>query len=304
MSLGEAVTCVPRARSGSPGRSLFGLGLRLLYLLSFVVIAVLFWRGASFYATPVGERAHHEGYWHWKAGGSIGLLLGMVGAGMMVLLLLYSVRKRVKALRRAGAIGRWLDIHIYLGVVGPLLIILHTAFKVGGLVALSFWSMIAVALSGVVGRFLYLHIPRTRVGEELSLLELQRADMALSARLVSEFRLSPDLLDRLQALATPPERRGLLVGLTLLAFDDLRLRGRLRGFARQCRSVPPGLYREFEEVVRQKALAQRRIQFWERLQAAFHYWHVIHKPFAVVMYLFMVVHIAVAVMTGYGWTSR
>ena len=94
------------------------------------------------------------------------------------------------------------------------------------------------------------------------------------------------------------------MGLVLLAFDDLSLRGRLRAFARRCRSVPPGLYREFEEVVRQKALAQRRMQLWERLHAAFHYWHVIHKPFAVVMYLFMVVHIAVAVMTGYGWAGR
>ena len=152
---------------------------------------MLFWRGASFYATPLGERAHHEGYWHWKAGGSIGLLLGMVGAGMMVVLLLYSVRKRVKALRRAGPIARWLDIHIYLGVVGPLLIILHTAFKVGGLVALSFWSMIAVALSGVVGRFLYLHIPRTRAGEELSLRELQHADAAFERPPAGGLRLEP-----------------------------------------------------------------------------------------------------------------
>ncbi|HEY6546446.1 MAG TPA: hypothetical protein VI589_01020, partial [Vicinamibacteria bacterium] len=276
MAVGDVASVRARGRSVSRGPSPFGWGLRLLYLVSFAVIGLLFWRGASFYATPVGERAHHEGYWHWKAGGSIGLLLGVVGAGMMVVLLLYSVRKRVKGLRRAGPIARWLDIHIYLGVVGPLLIILHTAFKVGGLVALSFWSMIAVALSGVLGRFLYIHIPRTRAGEELSLAELQRADVALSARLQGEFGLSPTLMGRLQALATPPERRGLIVGLTLLAFDDLRLRGRLRAFARLCRSVPPDLYREFEDVVRQKALAQRRIQLWERLHAAFHYWHVIH----------------------------
>ena len=40
---------------------------------------------------------------------------------------------------------------------------------------------------------------------------------------------------------------------------------------------------------------------WSQLQGLFHYWHVIHKPFAIVMYLFMIVHIVVASVTGYGW---
>jgi hypothetical protein len=59
--------------------------------------------------------------------------------------------------------------------------------------------------------------------------------------------------------------------------------------------------REFERVVREKAEARRRILLWSRLHDLFHYWHVVHKPFAVVMYVFMVVHVAVAVWTGYTW---
>jgi len=54
-------------------------------------------------------------------------------------------------------------------------------------------------------------------------------------------------------------------------------------------------------VARQKVLVQRRILLWQRLQQLFHYWHVFHKPFAIVMYLFMAVHVTVAVVTGYGW---
>ena len=301
MSLTRATPApVSRERSAS---SAFRFALHLLYAVSFAAILFLVWHGASFYETPLGERARHPGYWHWKAGGAIGLRLGVVGAGMLVLLLLYSVRKRVKALRRAGPLARWLDLHIYLGVVGPLLIVLHTAFKVGGLVALSFWSMVAVALSGVLGRYLYLQIPRTRAGEELTLDELHRLDEELAERLKTEFALRAPLLARFQGLAAPPERRGLLRGLLSLAVDDLKLRGRLREFARVCPSVPPAVVREFESVLRQKALCQRRLQLWERLHEAFHYWHVVHKPFAVVMYLFMVVHIAVAVMTGYGWVG-
>ena len=67
--------------------------------------------------------------------------------------------------------------------------------------------------------------------------------------------------------------------------------------------MPRPVFRDFEQVVRQKALAHRRLLIWDRVQELFHYWHVIHKPFAIVMYLFMVVHIAVALMTGYGWAG-
>ena len=73
-----------------------------LYLAGFVVLAAIALRGSDFYRTPLVERAHHEGYWQWKAGGSIGHKLGVVGSSMMVLMLLYSVRKRVGLLRAGG----------------------------------------------------------------------------------------------------------------------------------------------------------------------------------------------------------
>ena len=57
-------------------------------------------------------------------------------------------------------------------------------------------------------------------------------------------------------------------------------------------------------MVRQKAQVHRRILLWDRVHELFHYWHVLHKPFAVVMYLFMIVHVAVALVTGYGWVGR
>jgi hypothetical protein len=279
-------------------------GLVVVHLLSAAAVVALLLAGADFYRTPLLERAHHEGYWQWKAGGSVGHKLGIVGSSMMVLMLLYSVRKRVGALRRLGPLGRWLDVHIYLGVFGPLLVVLHSTFKVQGLVALSFWSMIVVASSGVLGRYLYLQIPRTRAGEERALAELENEDRELSAQLRTRFRLDEAQLARLEALVALPERTGLLGGFVRLVTDDLRLRSGLRAFARSCRSVPRNVVREFERVVRQKALARRRILLWDRVHELFHYWHVLHKPFALVMYLFMIVHLAVALVTGYGWVGR
>ena len=278
--------------------------LLLLYLLSAAAVLAVAGAGADFYRTPVLERAHHEGYWHWKAGGSIGHKLGIAGSSMMVLMLLYSVRKRVGVLRRAGSLTRWLDVHIFLGVFGPLLVVLHSTFKVQGLVALSFWSMVVVAASGVLGRYLYLQIPRTRAGEELALAELEAEDQELSAQLRTRFRLDEAELARLDALVGVPERTGLLGGFARLVIDDLRLRLVLRRFARSCRSVPRPVVREFERVVRQKAQVRRRILLWDRVHELFHYWHVLHKPFALVMYVFMIVHVAVALATGYAGLDR
>jgi hypothetical protein len=276
--------------------------LILLYAASFGVILLLFARGFDFYRTPLIERAHHAGYWQWKAGGTIGHKLAIVGSSMMVLMLLYSVRKRVGALRKAGSLSRWLDVHIYLGVVGPSLVVLHSTLKVQGLVALSFWSMVVVVASGVLGRYLYLQIPRTRAGEELALAELEGQDRELSERLRTGFRLDDVQLGRLDAVVSiTPARMGLLSGLVRIMVDDLRLRAGLRDFARSCRSVPRPVFREFERVVRQKALVRRRVLLWDRVHELFHYWHVLHKPFALVMYLFLIVHVGVALMTGYAW---
>jgi len=276
----------------------------ILYVAAAALVLVTFARGLDFYRTPLLERAHHEGYWQWKAGGSVGHTLGVVGASMLVLMLLYSVRKRVGVLRRLGPLGLWLDIHIFLGIFGPLLVVLHSTFKVHGLVALSFGSMVIVASSGVLGRYLYMQIPRTRAGEERALVELEAEDRELSGQLRTRFRLDEAQIAGLDALVAIPARVGLLGGFARLVTDDLRLRSGLRAFARSCRSVPGPVFRDFERVVRQKAQVRRRIVLWDRVHELFHYWHVLHKPFAVVMYLFMIVHMAVALITGYGWVGR
>lgn len=283
---------------------MFRATLATLYAAAFCVLAWIAWQAAPFYLTPLGARARHPDYWTFKAGGSAGHMLGVVGSSMMLLLLLYSLRKRVRALRRLGALSRWLDVHIFLGVVGPLFVVLHSSFKVKGLVALSFWSMVVVALSGVLGRYLYLQIPRTRAGEALSLQEVERLDRALGERLRADFGLDDDALRQLEMLAAPPARRGLLGVLLGLLVDELRRGRELRRFARSCRHVPRELLRRFEDVVRQKDAAHRRLMLWDRLHELFHYWHVMHKPFALVMYVFMVVHVAVASLTGYAWGTR
>ena len=294
-------TVLPDSQAAT-GVSGFRLVLMLLYTAGAAVLLLGLYSGRAFYSAPLSERAHAEGYWLFKPGGSVGLPFGIAGATMMTVMLLYSVRKRVPALRGLGPVARWLDVHIFLGIIGPLLIVLHSSFKVQGLVSLSFWSMVAVATSGVLGRYLYLQIPRTRAGAELTLSELVEQDKALTERLRREFGFDEDRLRRLDALASPPERPGLLKALSGLLLADLTLGRRLRALGRES-GAPSPVYRSFMRIVSEKAKLRQRIVLWDALHRLFHYWHVIHKPFAVIMYLFMIVHVAVASMTGYGWSS-
>ena len=227
-------------------------------------------------------------------------MLYAAGLAMMTVMHAYSARKRLKLLRRAGPLRSWLDGHILLGILGPLFVVLHSSFKIGGLVAISFWSMVAVALSGVFGRYLYLQIPRTRAGEELSLADVEKADQELGRRLREEFGADDAFLRELDAASKPPAG-GLASVLGALLLEDLGLRRRRRRqLVRSLRGVPPPLVRELSGIVGQKALLRRRILLWDALHRLFHHWHVVHKPFAIVMYLFVVVHVAVATLTGYG----
>ena len=283
--------------------------LALLYALAAAALAHYLSEGWAYYTTPLIERPHHPQFWSLKPGGTLGRAFGIVGASLMTVMLLYSVRKRAKPLRKAGPLSVWLDFHIFCGVVGPLLVILHSSFKVQGLVALSFWSMIAVALSGVLGRYLYLQIPRTRAGDELTLAQVEDQRRELTRHLREDLQVPEEALRELdhiaQAGASP--QAPLLLLLFRLPWSSAVLRWRLGAFRRrlhkELRDAPRPVLRQVMRAVRQKAMLERRLVLWSRLQQLFHYWHVFHKPFAIVMYLFMVVHIAVALLTGYGWRS-
>jgi hypothetical protein len=290
-----------RAVPARPGL-LFRAVLVLLAIAGFSALLYFAITGASYYLTPVALRARHPAFWDLKPGGELGLRFGAAGLAMMTLMHAYSARKRLRPLRRLGPLRNWLSLHILLGVLGPLFVVLHSSFKIGGLVSISFWSMVAVALSGVFGRYLYLQIPRTRAGEELTLAEVERTDRELTARLRDEFGADDAFLDRLARATSPPATTGLSRTLLRLLAEDVGFhRPRLAELARSLPGLTPQVAKELTRLLREKARLRRRIALWDALHRVFHYWHVAHKPFAIVMYLFVIVHVTVAALTGYAW---
>lgn len=282
----------------------------LLWVIYTVSLALLAWfliEGYSYYSTPYIERPHHEDYRSLRPAGTTGLLFGYAGSAMMILMLIYSVRKRTRLLGRNISLRSLLDFHIYLGVIGPLLIVLHTSFKVQGLVAVSFWSMVAVAASGYFGRYLYLQIPRNIQGSELTLQEMERINAEMTTQLQTRFHLDDSAIVKLEAVTTnfaAGYAGGAWRAVFLLLTDDLvRFLARRRFVRNVMRAVPLPRreLREFTRLAFARALLRRRVALLAQVHQIFHYWHVVHKPFAIIMYLIMLIHIGVAIWTGYGW---
>lgn len=280
--------------------------LTTAYLATLGLLGYLTWRGWSYYAAPLIERPRHPDYWLLKPGGTLGHAFGIMGASLMTIMHVYTLRKRWSVLRRAGRLSAWLDFHIYCGLIGPLFIVLHSSLKVKGLVSISFWSMVAVVSSGFLGRFLYLQVPRRRSGVELSLEEVETVAARQASELEDVYGLSAEDLQDLDAIAAAgSSTTGSLMGLFWrLPWDYVRLRIRLRGFWKRLGRIPGTSVRQLHRLTLERAQLRQRIAVLSRLQELFHYWHVFHKPFAIIMYIFMVVHVGVAIATGYGWSPQ
>ena len=273
--------------------------LVILSLATAGLIAWVLWTGSDYYTTPLVERPHHEDFRAMRPAGRVGHGLGILGSVMLVALLIYSLRKRVRFMQRWGDLRVWLRYHIFLGVVGPILITLHTSFKVDGLVAVSYWSMFAVALSGVFGRYLYQQIPRNVLGETLSSDDIESRNESILVELSENHGMGDQGMSALDKLALGRlENRPALVALFILPVVNMML-------ARQLQSGMVGFSRgsgpKARILARNWVLQTRRLYLFHLIRDLFHWWHVFHKPFAFIMILIMIVHVAVALALGYTW---
>ena len=135
-------------------------------VVAFVLLAVF--DGWEYYRAPLATRGYLPAHQLLRPSGAVGLTLGIAGVLAMLATIPYALRKRWKRLSRLGRLKNWLEVHIFFGVVGPVLITFHTSFKFNGLISVGYWLMMTVWASGFVGRYLYVRIPKTIRGVELS----------------------------------------------------------------------------------------------------------------------------------------
>lgn len=275
-----------------------------LATLTAIVIAVtlyLFYYGASYYGTPMEERFYHSDHAALKPSGVYGHGLGIVGTLLILIGVFgYMARKRYRSLSRLGVLKHWLEFHIFLCTLGPIMILFHTSFKFGGIVSISFWSMVAVVASGVVGRFIYLQIPRTVQGRELSLAEIGEMQEDLTEKIRQE---SGSMADQVLAAwhAVTEERKSHdNPGFIKTYFRDQQLR---KKFSSTLNAIHlEGTNKRVVAALMGIELGiQRKMERLMLMQKLFRYWHIAHLPFALIMLIIMVIHVGVTLAFGYKW---
>ena len=284
-----------------------------IFAAASLIIALSIW-GFDYYRLDLAGRAESPLHPLLRPSGSVGLRLGMLGIALYGVLFLYPIRKRWKWLGSIGKTRHWLDFHVLVGITAPILITFHASFKLRGLAGMAYWIMMAVALSGFIGRYMYAQIPRSLNADQIAFgeLEQQAANLALELERQELFR--PEEIAPLLNVPSQKEIRAMplvKVLATLMRLDLSRpfLVSRLRRRVLSGSEIVTTLggfrkssHYELETViasVRRQSWLRTKMAFLERTHQVFHLWHVVHRPFSYSFAALVVVHVTVVLMLGY-----
>ena len=285
--------------------------LHRLYIGSFFIIGIAVFvllsiNGYDYYSTIPEKRFFQTNHSVLKPSGVLGHGLGILGTLMLIVgVAVYMIRKRARRLFNLGYLKHWLEFHIFLCTVGPLLVLYHTAFKFGGIVAVSFWSMTAAVLSGVIGRFIYLQIPRTIQGNDLDINQLNEMSYDISNRLSHEISVGEKITAKIDKVFDLNRYKHISWGnsAVFIVKDFFGLKFTLSALRREMKklNIPKIKIKEILYLTKLKIILTRRIALLRTMQKLFKYWHVVHLPFAITMFVIMIIHVAVTIIFGYKW---
>jgi hypothetical protein len=278
--------------------------ISVLVIIVLFFLIVLTYKGLSYYSTNIEDRFYHPDNNLLKPSGTLGHGFGIVGSFLIVVGVgSYMARKRYRFLSRIGILKHWLEFHIFLCTLGPILVLFHTAYKFGGLVAISFWSMVAVFLSGIAGRFIYLQIPHTIEGQELSLYDIRAMKTDIAGILKNSHNLDEEsyniITDSIKKKDEQYQSNALLIYIKKY-FDDRKTIHLVKSVLRK-HKMPRKEVRQIIDLVNDDIKLNRKIERLATMQNLFKYWHVVHSPFALVMLIIMVIHVGVTIAFGYRW---
>lgn len=259
--------------STAPGRPWPGRIAGWLWLLS--ITWLLYW----------GWQHRDRQYFDPEQG--LGYALGIVGGSLMLMLMLYPLRKRLKPMRRWGAVRHWFRMHMLFGIAGPLAILYHCNFHLGAINSnVALLSMLVVAASGLIGRFLYAQIHRGLYGRQLNLEELRDAWEHTCQDLPHGLQALNARLQRYEApLRTP--YRGTTKALVLLALSRLR-RWRI---AHQAKRDLRDMDARLRPLLQRRLAAAAAVYRFNASERLFALWHLLHMPLFVMLVITGSIHV-------------
>jgi len=272
----------------------------LLWALGAVTIALLADAGRGYYLLDRAHQLHSPLRASLRSSGVWGHGVGVVATLFMLSNFAYAIRKHIRSLKGSAPIRSWLTVHMFVGIMSPIVIAFHAAFQSNNMLATAtFTSLLLVVGAGVFGRFIYNLVPR-RGGEDVdpALLAAQyaRALQDIALRLAKCGEAASPVLAYAQAAKT---ERGSFVG-WLVRLPVARLIDRAwrrRALALVAHAERPALGDAWGALI---ALRDQS-RFGMSLRRLLSAWRIVHVCLSLVLVLIMAVHIGVALYLGYRW---
>ncbi|MCF6278613.1 MAG: hypothetical protein L3J16_07695 [Anaerolineales bacterium] len=231
------------------------------------------------------------------AGELFGHSLGILGFVLMLMTeTLYSLRKRSRG-SRWGKMSNWLKFHIFTGLVGPFMVLLHTSWKFNGLAGAVTLLTLIVVISGVIGRYIYTAIPRTADGTEIQMAELEQQIAAADAKIDEWTVTQPQLASALKhQLASLPDTTNsgpmAVFGRFLIEWEFKRAWKREK---RQLAAQARPQIAQIEKLVRRKQALTRQVNSLAMARRLLAVWHTVHIPIGMALFTAAFLHISGAI---------
>lgn len=231
-----------------------------------------------------------------------GYILGIVGGSLMLALLLYPVSKRVALLTRLMPIRYWFGTHMILGIIGPVMILFHSNFHMGSTNSnIALFSMLLVAGSGIIGRYIYTSIHHGLYGKRVTLTEIKQKIQDDHEELLNLFTVDEKLkhhLEKMEEKALRPH-----TGLSKSLLHVIYMAVNARHFNRKVLRLLKNSHKEHGEnknlpdskvvtrSIKHYTLTLRQATAFRVYERLFSLWHILHLPLFFMMIITAVIHI-------------
>jgi hypothetical protein len=228
----------------------------------------------------------------------LGYWMGVVGGSFMLVLLLYPLSKRARAMREFMPVRYWFALHMFMGIFGPVLVIMHSTLRLNSFnAAVAFWSMVIVASSGLVGRFVYGRLHAGLYGRQRSFAEVAKAAENTLNNAAAQLAQAPEVMAELRqfaAHANAVARAGLR-----RPFAFFLLNRHARQCAARCalllavtsRSVVGVHAAAIDRAVVAYLQTARDAAQFRAFERVFALWHVLHIPLVWLLVVSAVFHV-------------
>jgi hypothetical protein len=256
---------------------------------SIALLAIGWWQRDEYWFTP--ERG-------W------GYAFGIIGGSLMLLLLLYPVRKKIKLMRNWFNIRHWFRLHMVFGIIGPILILFHSNFHLGSLnSSIALFCMLLVAGSGLVGRYVYQQIHRGLYGELIQFDELKEDYTKSREHFLGSELVHPATAAKLEKVESLLTNRQITLmqswlanytvsGLRRKIKKQIKKNIKTKKFTKQQANELKLAYVNWNQGIN-NLLRMSKFAFNSNL---FSLWHVLHLPFFFMMIIAAIIHIVVVHM--------